>query len=363
MPRNAASSMEDAFLQTILDHPDDDMPRLVFADWLEEHSNPRGAFIRLQCQRAKLTPYDPGWKEMLSEESTLLKQFEAEWSKPVLRYVEAVHYRRGFVEHVRVSATKLLKNAERLFRSAPVRSIRLERVDRLAEIAECSWLARVTELDLNRELFGSRSLQTLIRSEHCRSLRVLRLDRCTLQATTIQMLASAANLHVLQTLTLAGNALTEESAASLANSPHLTSLRELNLSDNQLESAGAAALCAAPTFQLTRLSLANNRIGNEGLGAIARCPQLAQLRYLDLEKNSLANLGFEALIQSPHVGQLEYLNLAQNHISSRGVQLLTDSSLLAGLSYLNLRNNEIDKATALTMPQRLRTPKMRELLF
>ena len=363
MPRQAASSMEDAFLQTILDNPDDDMPRLVFADWLEEHGNPRGAFIRLQCQRAKLTQHDPHWKAMLSEESALLKQFEAEWSKPILRYVEAVQYRRGFVEHVRVSATKLLKSAERLFRATPVCSIRLERVDRLGEIADCAWLMRVTELDLNRELFGSRSLQTLIRSEHCRSLRVLRLDRCALQVASIQMLASAPNLHALQTLTLTGNALTEETAASLVNSPHLTSLRELNLSDNQLESAGAIALSASPTFQLARLSLANNRIGNEGLGAIARCPQLAHLQYLDLEKNAIANLGLEALIQSPHIGQLEYLNLAQNHISTRGVQLLTDSPLLAGLSYLNLRNNEIDKATALTVPQRLRTPKMRELLF
>ena len=30
--------------------PDDDAPRLVLADWLEERDDPRGTFMRLQCQ-------------------------------------------------------------------------------------------------------------------------------------------------------------------------------------------------------------------------------------------------------------------------------------------------------------------------
>src|SRR5947199_5750750 len=109
MPRLAASTMEDAFLQPILDNPDDDLPRLVFADWLEEQGNPRGTFIRLQCRRAKLPPFDPVWKELLAQEAVIFKQLEAEWSRPVLRLVDQVEYRRGFIEHVRVSATRLLK--------------------------------------------------------------------------------------------------------------------------------------------------------------------------------------------------------------------------------------------------------------
>ena len=207
MPRKAASSREDAFLNAILENPDDDMPRLVFADWLEEHGNPRGTFIRLQCQRAALTPFDPAWKGLLSQESVLLKQFEAEWSRSILRLVDHVEYRRGFIEHVRVSATKLLKVADRMFRAAPVCSIRLERPDRLAEIAESPWLARVKELDLNREHLGSKSLQALVQSEYCRSLRVLRLDHCMLHHAGIQVLASTPTLKAVQTLSLVGNAL------------------------------------------------------------------------------------------------------------------------------------------------------------
>lgn len=43
-----------AFLQAIIEHPDDDGARLVYADWLEERGDPRGAFIRVQCELAKI---------------------------------------------------------------------------------------------------------------------------------------------------------------------------------------------------------------------------------------------------------------------------------------------------------------------
>jgi len=38
------------FIDTILERPDDDGPRLVYADWLEERGDPRGEFIRLQIR-------------------------------------------------------------------------------------------------------------------------------------------------------------------------------------------------------------------------------------------------------------------------------------------------------------------------
>src|SRR5436309_12097359 len=44
-------SLEEAFLRDIIEHPDDDVPRLVYAEWLDEHGDPaRAEFIRLQCR-------------------------------------------------------------------------------------------------------------------------------------------------------------------------------------------------------------------------------------------------------------------------------------------------------------------------
>ena len=40
-------SDNEAFVRAIAEHPDDDAPRLVYADWLEEHGQPeRAEFIR-----------------------------------------------------------------------------------------------------------------------------------------------------------------------------------------------------------------------------------------------------------------------------------------------------------------------------
>ena len=44
-----ATTHEEAFLEDIVAHPDDDAPRLVFADWLDDHGDAdRAEFIRLQ---------------------------------------------------------------------------------------------------------------------------------------------------------------------------------------------------------------------------------------------------------------------------------------------------------------------------
>src|SRR5437763_11790587 len=46
-----------AFIQAIIELPDDDTPRLVFAEWLDEHGEAeRAEFIRLQCSLNSLAP-------------------------------------------------------------------------------------------------------------------------------------------------------------------------------------------------------------------------------------------------------------------------------------------------------------------
>lgn len=43
----------EGLLEAILSTPDDDAPRLMYADWLTERGDPRGEFIALQCARAR----------------------------------------------------------------------------------------------------------------------------------------------------------------------------------------------------------------------------------------------------------------------------------------------------------------------
>ena len=52
-------SLEASFLADIRDHPDDDTPRLIYADWLEERGDPRGEFLRLEVRLRSLPEDDP----------------------------------------------------------------------------------------------------------------------------------------------------------------------------------------------------------------------------------------------------------------------------------------------------------------
>ncbi len=50
---------ESALIRAICETPGDDLPRLVYADWLEERGDPdRAEFIRVQCEAAGLVTFD-----------------------------------------------------------------------------------------------------------------------------------------------------------------------------------------------------------------------------------------------------------------------------------------------------------------
>jgi uncharacterized protein (TIGR02996 family) len=60
---------EDAFLADIVENPDDDGVRLIYADWLEDHGQPeRAEFIRVQCELARLTEDGPRRQELEARE-------------------------------------------------------------------------------------------------------------------------------------------------------------------------------------------------------------------------------------------------------------------------------------------------------
>src|SRR5437763_15011358 len=68
-----------AFLSAIREQPDDDGPRLVYADWLDDRGDPRGEFIRVQCDLAKFDPADERRPALASRADDLLADHEAEW--------------------------------------------------------------------------------------------------------------------------------------------------------------------------------------------------------------------------------------------------------------------------------------------
>src|SRR5688572_22291710 len=104
-----------AFLRAVRAAPDDDLPRLIYADYLDEHGDPRAEFIRAQVERHHLPAGDPRRAELLAREKDLLREHEDEWLGPLAAVVSSVEFRRGFVERVLVMAEAFLAHADTLF--------------------------------------------------------------------------------------------------------------------------------------------------------------------------------------------------------------------------------------------------------
>src|SRR3954451_23089726 len=73
MPENLA------LFQAVLDHPEDDAPRLAYAAWCDAHADPHGEFIRVQCALARLGPDDPQRPDLAARERALLQAHAREW--------------------------------------------------------------------------------------------------------------------------------------------------------------------------------------------------------------------------------------------------------------------------------------------
>src|SRR3954465_6720696 len=75
-----------AILQDVKDHPEDDTPRLVLADWLDEHGasdhgadHDRAAFIRVQLRLARTAESDPLHRELRLRSEQLSSRHTGTW--------------------------------------------------------------------------------------------------------------------------------------------------------------------------------------------------------------------------------------------------------------------------------------------
>src|SRR5262245_60193011 len=140
-----------AFLTAITANPQDDTPRLVFADWLEEHGeSDRAVFIRLGCQLAKMEEDDPQYPVLGRRLSALQRQHFEKWQQEAPEWArKRVDFWRGFIVRVVITATQWLKRADELLAAVPVTGVRLRRVSgEYYEILTQPSLARLTHLSL-----------------------------------------------------------------------------------------------------------------------------------------------------------------------------------------------------------------------
>ncbi len=392
-------STDAAFLADICEHPDDEAPRLVYADWLDEHGQAeRAEFIRVECELEHTEEYSPRWRQLSARQLALIRAHKKEWVKPLKGWTYSTHFRRGFVETVMVNEKRFTTRAAELFRLTPVRTVQFTRLyplytgqhvpavtlEALAAVPE---LRRLSGLSFANQHLTDDGLQTFLAAADLRNLTGLTLDTCRLTAAGLAALAAAPGLAGLRRLSVSLNNLGDSAVTALARAPTFR-LETLNLTSNRITDAGAYTLATSPSLAgLRKLTLWGNQLTDEGFRALVQSPHLAGLTHLllgvyglpnpiteasmralaqspcpprltalDLEYSLVGDAGLAALAGYPHLDALRRLNLAKSgtrlayidaaRITDAGARLLTSLPALGGLRWLKLADNALTDAGA-----------------
>jgi uncharacterized protein (TIGR02996 family) len=310
---------DEGLYRAILDDPDGDMPRLVYADWLEEQGDSdRAEFIRVQCELAGFPPILPDKAALrararLCDRSRRLEaQHRAEWLGPFGPLIEAgeigAEFRRGFVGHVwfrtdrdhlephrrpgfwrrwdedrgvyrRSRFPLAVPELEDLFGLAPIQSLRVSAVSpSLPVLLSLSTPARLRRLELHSGSGGDGGGASLVLSSPCCSgLRELVMAG-GVDDTTVAQIATSSRLAQLVALALWENPFGDRGAEALSASNGLGLIERLDLHNCTIGDAGAEALIGSRAFpRLDVLDLSGNPIGvpmrralRERFGAVVR---------------------------------------------------------------------------------------------
>jgi uncharacterized protein (TIGR02996 family) len=334
-----------ALLAAICEHPDEEVPRLVYADWLDENGgSKRAAFIRARVEHRRLTGTDTeaaamyrylggessGWHDRLgwarvddglralnealkAARRTRVKLTARGEGVPRVPGVSFSGDDGGFFSQLQVTdVDAFLRSAGALFRAAPITRVAVEGLTAEAarELVAAGHLKRIRELELDDDV-DSEAVRVLGGHRDVAGVRVLALWGCD----------DAADLM-----------------AALAAGKHWTGLEELELLDIDGESGAAAELLQRRQFRgLRRLEAWGNDWGNDVARAAAT--NLPELRYLDLAINSITGPGAAALAESRTLTHLRTLDLSSCDIASgEGTALITTPNL-PSLTVLRLDSN------------------------
>jgi uncharacterized protein (TIGR02996 family) len=294
----------------VLAAPDDDAPRLVYADWLTEHGDPRGEFIAVQVARARRdTP------ELEAREKELREAHGKTWHAPFdgMR----IQWRRGFVESVSVHQEDVGK-LEAALDDACVRDLELRSWSEPARVVPllsrtalrklgtyygslaasdleklAPALAHADTIDIQSTKLAADALRALVEAE-LPCMTALRLACLFLDDEQAKQLARSRS--PLVTLSLPVNSIKTGTIAPIVE--HFSHLERLDISGNSLREADVLALLHRAWRSL---DFGRNYVGTGAARAIASSPRSASLRSLGLADCGIGDEGVDALIASPYL--------------------------------------------------------------
>jgi uncharacterized protein (TIGR02996 family) len=370
-------------LRAIRENPDEDVHRLVCADWLEEQGEvDRARLIRLHVELARLCPSQARFKlysgcvfpNQGPHKEPHIARLQGEVGELVRRFITPAKWRvrqctvrGGLVEYVDLTG-KSLRFAEPVLRDHPVWHLRLVRArEQCAELASSPHLDGVRMLEFGE--IRSEDVRVLAASPHLGSLRGIGLHNQKIQDLLELMNAPAlppVTRLVIGTSTASaptgpgmGVAMSHarrpigaDPFRLLAEAPALRAVRELVLTGLPHD-PGVPALLGSPYLgELTEVNLSACWLGNTILSALLKPGRLGQLQRLNLWANQIGDAGARMLAESPQLSGLKELHLNQNSIGDEGARALANSPYLDGLEQLSLLHNRIGTAAKAALRDR-----------
>jgi len=261
---------EAALLRAVAAAPDDDTPRLVYADWLDDQGrHERAEFIRLQVELAR-APDHPRRAELETRQAQLLAAHEQSWA-PDSELALFFEWRRGFVAGIHPAARGVFNGDDglRLLAEFPLaEEVAIGFCMTDAEFRHMPALPNLRSLSLGGNV--SLTPDAIGRVARWRTLRRLRLGGIRVTDAALPRLAGLTGLRELDV------SWTEVTDGGLPHLAGLTGLEALDLSHTRVTGRGLSALAALP--RLRRLNLADTVYFDAGLGGLAGCRALEELR-------------------------------------------------------------------------------------
>ncbi len=364
------SSERDALLAAICANPEDDTPRLVFADWLQENgSSEWAALIRCECELARIADDGSGaeavFRFLRDRDNQSLKgvkwgAVDPEIARRVELMAQAKRLRpkarremvsliprnaglgwqndthRGFPDTLYATRKNKVDPAA-IMHLPPFRLLvgycNAEPTDAVREWVAGGLLRHMRELlvpdnraDLTPEFSTSPDVVGVRTFSHYRWTGTGSAEVC------VRWLTATTNWSGLRELDIVG-VLEREPAAMLFHAEHLRKLTRLRIRGSNWTRHTIRDL--NHFTELRDLQLSNCGLGDDAAEVIAKMPGLAKLRSLSLPGNQITGRGATALLTSPHLANVAFLDLEQNPVRGLDAKPLA-SAPAAGLRALQL---------------------------
>jgi uncharacterized protein (TIGR02996 family) len=349
------TSSQDALYRAICAQPNEDTPRLMFADLVEERGDDlRAQFIRTQVALSNAPAYDPAWVNARQFEPDAATGWSVAHTLPKAPAGCSWHrfeFRRGFPWKISVlSLDTLIRSGTELFDSAPIQALDIDPRDRpdLSVLADWPHLAYLHKLEFSVGWFGADAIARLVDSPHATVLTELGFEFDGLAPDGLTALAASPLFARLKGLELRSNAIPPELIVdALSASTEPGELARLSLPYNRIGPADAENLFRLPAVSAVQhLDVSDNPLGSDGTSALAGSGLIRGLRVLNLSKTLPGVPGVKALTEAGGLAGVRMLDLSDNRLGPVAVKVLAGCGGFRGLRVLNLRNNPIGDAGA-----------------